>query len=146
MMAGDEKDDETVDTPSAQTGGEAKDVRRPRAAPQGPVDPNPNFINAARMGELSSMQAWVEQGANVNATEPATGATALHLAAAMKARPIINWLAKCDGIDYLITDNEGRLPSALAFEVADDPAIGRYLAGKQAAQARERGIDLQSLL
>ncbi|MRG71094.1 hypothetical protein GH722_04885 [Alphaproteobacteria bacterium HT1-32] len=143
-MAGDDENDDTVEQSSAQTDDRENDVRRPRAAPQGPVDPDPNFINAARMAELPVMQAWIDKGANVNIQEPSTGATALHFAAAMKARPAINWLAKCDGIDFLIKDKNGRLPSALAFEVADDPVIGRYLASKQAKQAQERGIDMKS--
>ncbi|MEQ8164701.1 MAG: hypothetical protein RIC93_01350, partial [Alphaproteobacteria bacterium] len=95
---------------------------------------------------LGNLKDALRDGANVNTRHPGTGATALHYAASMKARDVINWLAKCDGIDYLIRDNKGRLPSALAYEVADDPAIGRFLVKKQNEQARAHGIDISTLL
>jgi len=109
-------------------------------------DPNRTFIMFSTVANLIYMKQALENGADVNTRHPDTGATALHYAAIMRARDMFNWLAKCDGIDYLIRDNNGRLPSALAYEVADDPAIGRFLAKKQNEQARERGIDIRTLL
>lgn len=110
------------------------------------TNPDRNFITFASWGDLDNMKGWHGAGANVNIRESKTGATALHFAAVLKSREMINWLAKCDGIDFLIKDNDGRLPSALAFEVADDTVIGRYLAKKQAEQARARGIDLKTVI
>ena len=104
-----------------------------------------SFIYDAWVGNLDGMKNGA-YWANVNAQDPDTGATALHYAAAMRARAIINWLAKRKDIDYLIRDNEGRLPSTLAYEVASDPVIGRFLVKKECEQARARGIDYRTLL
>lgn len=109
-------------------------------------DPNRTFIMFSTVANLIYMKQALENGADVNTRHPDTGATALHYAAVMRARDMLNWLAKCDGINYLIRDNKGRLPSAVANEIADDPAIGRFLAKKQSEQAREQGIDIRSLL
>lgn len=109
-------------------------------------DPNRTFVMFSTVANLIYMKQALENGADVNTRHPDTGATALHYAAVMRARDMLNWLAKRDGIDYLVRDNKGRLPSALAYEVADDPAIGRFLAKKQNEQARERGIDIRTLL
>lgn len=108
-------------------------------------DPSHAFIMFSTVANLIYMKQALENGADVNTRHPDTGATALHYAAVMRARDMLNWLAKCDGIDYLIRDNKGRMPSALANEIADDPAIGRFLVKKQNEQARERGIDIRTL-
>lgn len=111
----------------------------------GEVDPDRAFIGAAAIASLGNMKNALNEGADVNTRHPRTGATALHYAASMKARAILLWLGGCAGIDYLIRDKKGRLPSALAYEVASDLVIGRYLATKQADQARARGIDMRTL-
>lgn len=141
-MAGDKKDDNVTDRQTNADG----EVRRPVRPREPEIDADSQFVIAASYGDLRYMKSLLEKGANVNFQEPTTGATALHFAASIKSREIINWLAKRDGIDFLIKDKEGRLPSALAFEVAESPVIGRYLAKKQAAQASEQGIDLKSIL
>lgn len=125
---------------------QASRIRRPVRPPADESDIDLNFVLSASYGDLRQVKLLIDKGANVNFREPTTGATALHFAAALKAREMINWLVKQDGIDFLIKDKDGRLPSALAFEAADDPAIGRFLARKQAEQARERGIDLKTLI
>lgn len=109
-------------------------------------DPNRHLLGFARLGRVIAVENALREGADVNTRHPSTGATALHYAAAVRARAVINRLAKCENIDYLICDNNGRLPSALAYEVAADLVIGRYLVKKQGEQARARGIDLKSLI
>jgi len=109
-------------------------------------DPNISFVGWASVSHLGHMKMAYEDGADVNTRDAESGATALHYAASMHAREIINWLAKRENIDYLIQDNEGRLPSALAYEVSDDPVIGRFLVKKQNEQAQAQGIDIRTLL
>lgn len=138
-----DKDDKNLRERQAEQAGR---VRRPVPPPEDDSNLDLNFVLSASYGDLRQVKLLIDKGADVNFREPTTGATALHFAASLKARDMINILAKCDGIDFLIKDNEGRLPSALAFEAADDPTIGRYLAKKQAEQARARGIDLKTVI
>jgi hypothetical protein len=106
-----------------------------------------DFLFSAQTGNLGNLRKnYRHFGEHINVCQSDTRATALHLAAASKARKSLLWLGEQETIDYLVQDCKGRLPSAVAYEVADDPVIGRYLTKKENEQARARGIDIRTLL
>lgn len=106
-----------------------------------------NFFEAVNAADVERLEEdFSSLGDLINTREPETGATAMHYVAAYNMRFVFNWLVKQPGLDYLVRDNRGRLPSALAFEVANNPAMGRYLASKQNHQAQSQGIDIRPLL
>ncbi len=105
------------------------------------------FLFSAKNGNLHDLRKNFRHfGDHLNVQQLETQATALHLAAASKARKVLIWLGEQEEIDYLVQDCKGRLPSTVAYEVSEDPVIGRYLAKKENEQARERGIDIRTLL
>lgn len=109
-------------------------------------DPISRFFLAVSSGKLDVLRAeYATIGAMVNVQDPVTKATALHLAAGHRMKPVLKWLIRFPELDYLVQDCEGRLPSAVAYEVADDPVIGRFLVKKEAQQAQARGIDIRTL-
>ena len=110
-------------------------------------DPVSLFFSAVIACDLAVLQSqFANMGTNINIQQPGTKAAALHYAAAFRSRPVIKWLIRSKELDFLVRDREGRLPSVLAYEVANDPVIGRFLAKKENEQARARGIDISALL
>jgi hypothetical protein len=110
-------------------------------------DPISRFFQAVRVGDMKVLRdEYANAGASINIQQPGTKASALHYAAGVRSRRVLLWLGQFKDLDYLLQDCEGRLPSAVAYEVADDPVIGRYLTKKENEQARARGIDIRALL
>lgn len=110
-------------------------------------DPIQRFFRAVVLGDVNALQnEYADMSSNINIQEAGTKSTALHYAAAYRSRPVIKWLIRFKELDYLVRDYKGRLPSVLAYEVANDPALGRFLAKKENEQARARGIDIRALL
>jgi len=68
---------------------------------------------------------------NINAVDPETGYTALHIAAARSARAIVRLLVATRGCDFAIKDRQGRTAATLAYVLGEDPALCRFLLGKQ---------------
>ena len=102
------------------------------------------MLNAVKAGDAESVQALIEAGYDAFAhVAPATGMTALHYAAALNARAIVKLLMKTGGFDLSALDRFGRSPASLAVEVADNPAMGRFLYDSQyrQSQRRESGAD-----
>lgn len=109
-------------------------------------DPIRAFFFAVLEDDLETLQStYANMGMMVNIQDPETKATALHYAVGYRHKDVLKWLIKFEELDYLIRDEKGRLPSAIAFEEADDPVIGHFLVKKEAQQAEERGIDLKTL-
>ena len=100
------------------------------------------FIAACKRGNPETVKIFIEYGIDVNARHPLTGASALHLAAATKARAIIRLLLATDQCDYLQRDHEGRLASEYAFLFGYDPALARLLGNKERKQAEAQGVKL----
>lgn len=105
------------------------------------------FFKAIESADVEALGTRFDSlGDLINVPHPHTGARALHYAAARRMRYVFKWLMNQPGLDYLVQDREGRLPSALAYEVAVDPALGRFLVKKESEQAEARGIDIRTLL
>jgi len=131
---------------SAESDGSEKPVKKNGQKPL-VNDPISKFFQAVRVGDMKVLQnEYANAGANVNIQLPGTKASALHYAAGTRSRQVLLWLGQFKELDYLLQDREGRLPSAVAYEVADDPVIGCYLTKKENEQARARGIDIRTLL
>lgn len=110
-------------------------------------DPIQRFFRAVAIGDMKALQnEYADMGDNINIKNSGTKSTALHYGAAYRSRPVIKWLIRFKELDYLVRDYKGRLPSVLAYEVANDPVLGRFLAKKENEQARARGIDIRTLL
>jgi ankyrin repeat protein len=86
------------------------------------------FLEAVRTGNVEAVRQMLADGySDLNYAEPSTGLTALHYAAARNARAILKLLVATGKCDFARKDRQGRTAATLAVEVADNPAIGRYL-------------------
>lgn len=138
-MAG---EDETNKTPEPGAGG------------QGPGAPGSDdgfeqtlsLTEAARLGDEERVRELLDAGARLNDVNPQSGMSALHYAASSGARRVVAVLQERDGLFYLQRDKWGRLPSALAYEVADDPELGEMLIEAELAQADEVGVPYEDIL
>lgn len=108
--------------------------------------PDENLLSAAQTGDRGRFFFSIGNGADVNYADPRSGFTALHYAAAREIRWLINALVKHDNLNYLAKDRKRRLPSTLAFEVAENPVIGTFLMKREIRMARQRGIDYRDVL
>lgn len=95
---------------------------------------------AVRNGDAENVAQLLRQGANINGRD-SNGQTALHLAAAARARSCVRVLIKDAACDYTIRDNNGLFASDVAI-LHDDIAVGLLLSKKMAMQAYTRNISL----
>lgn len=98
-----------------------------------------SLLTLVKEGRSKELATFVDSGADVNQQDE-EGMTALHYAAAYGARPCIRILVNSGRCDYLLKDSQGRYASELAFEQAQDYAVGILLVKKEAKQAREQGV------
>lgn len=97
------------------------------------------LIGQVRKGNASAVLLLILNGADVNARD-SEGMTALHHAAAIRARACIRVLVGSDQCDYLIKDLKGRYASDLAGEWGNDYAVERLLENKQIKQAHHQNV------
>ena len=100
------------------------------------------LFEAARSGYYWLIEPLAVSDEIVNYQDPRSGQTALHIAAANKARAAIRALLASGRCDHLLRDAQGRFASELAYTVGNDPALCRLLGIKEAAQAKALGIRL----
>lgn len=100
------------------------------------------YLRAAARGNPETLKIFLSAGMDVNFSADDTGLTALHIAAAGGARPLIRMLLREQRINLLTRDHEGRLPSELAFVLGRDPVLARFLRLKERYAANERGLVL----
>ena len=98
------------------------------------------YLLAAERGDAHFFELYLSFGMPVNFQHPKTGETALHIAAARRARHIIRSALKTGQCDFLLRDKQGRLASELAHLFGRDPAITRLLGLKERAQGEAQGI------
>jgi hypothetical protein len=94
-------------------------------------DDGRGIVNTA----LDSLRA----GADVNYPDPATGLTTLHYAAAYDKVNLVRLIVQMKNCDFTIKDHRGRTAATLAYEVAENSVMGRYLLTKEMRQRRARG-------
>lgn len=78
---------------------------------------------------------------NINARDPESGGTVLHLAARTLNRPAIKALIKRRDLDVLALDDEGCFPSQRALEADSRSAIGHLLLRKEMNAAQACSLD-----
>jgi ankyrin repeat protein len=100
------------------------------------------FLRAAERGDAARLRTFLEEGFPVTFRDPETGETAFHIAAACRARDALRVLLQSPDCDFLLRDEQGRLPSEMAYIYGEDPAAARLLARKEKQQARHRNIRL----
>lgn len=100
------------------------------------------FLHIARRGNLRMLTGFIEEGFPVNWQDARNSQSALHVAAAAKARKAVLVLTESNRCDFLLRDKEGRLASEMAFLFGDDPAAARLLRIHERRQAAAKGITL----
>lgn len=93
-----------------------------------------DILLACRTGDMPFIEALLSvPRATLHHPEPETGLTPLHYAAAYNARKAVVALVNSGRCNLGATDRWGRTAARLAYEVANNPALGRYLLKKQYA-------------
>ena len=93
------------------------------------------FFEAIQQGDTKTVSLLLKIAVPIDFRHHKTGETALHVAAACKARDVMRILIAHPDCDYLIRDYKGRLPSELAFLYGNDPTMARLLRIKERQQA-----------
>ena len=83
---------------------------------------------------------YIERGGDINAVDPVTGYTLLHLSAQTNCRKLIRMLRDTGECDFLIRDSRQRLSSELALSTGLDAPLGHYLMLKEKQQAEANGL------
>lgn len=100
------------------------------------------FLKAAERGSAVVIGAFLEEGFPANWQDNRTKETALHVAAASRARGVLRILLEAGQCDYLLRDKGGRLASDLAYLYGHDPSAARLLGIKERKQAEAQGTGL----
>lgn len=85
------------------------------------------FLLAARAGDADLGVECISKGVDVNVRDPEYGASALHFAAAVSARPFLARLIRHPDVDFLARDRAGFTPCDIAYVHANDPRTGATL-------------------
>jgi len=100
------------------------------------------FLRTAEQGDAWGLKMYIDEGFPSTWQDLKTGETALHITASCQARKALRVLLKDDTCDFLIRDNQGRLPSEMAYLYGNDPAVARLLGNKERKQAENTGVVL----
>ena len=93
------------------------------------------LINNLKAGVIVEPKVFFDDGISFDHRDYETGGTVLHVAAALGVRSVFHLALKEGDVDYMITDFQDRYPSTLAYEVARDFVLGRFLMKKEMEQA-----------
>ena len=97
-------------------------------------------------GDANDIPLLLKQGADVNYRGEKTGATALHLAASISSKTVLDILFETPKVAYLVKDHEGRLPSMIAFDNPDMTAYGEMLLEREVAEATINNLRYETFL
>lgn len=104
------------------------------------------LLSVAHFGTKQQFDALLERGADIHYVDPKHNTTVLHRAASAGARDFIADLIEKYDFDFLIKDSKGRLPSAVAMELGDDPELSKLLMEREIEQAKREKKDYKSML
>lgn len=104
-----------------------------------------DFIKAAKRGNATLVQEFLDKGVPVNFQDPRIQATAIHFVSTQGFHDVADILLAQDGIDLLIRDIFGRQAwnNAQLFGYADEAFQEKILAATQ-KQAALEGVDLMA--
>lgn len=84
------------------------------------------LLRAAYSADSAAVIAALEGGADVNARDPVTGLTALHIAVGTNNLPLTSILIEDWGASFG-PDGKGRWPSVIAAECRVDDSLANYI-------------------
>jgi hypothetical protein len=115
--------------------------REPQATPDYRRFTTEDIFTACQTGDAAFIKAALAHPdiAFERLMDQRTGFTPLHFAAAHNARAVVVMLVESGRCALKQPDHWLRRPSAIAYEVANNPALGRYLLMKE-AQADRRSM------
>ncbi len=99
------------------------------------------FQCAAAAGNLTKVETLINSVVEINKSVAGSGGTILHVIAEEQLIDIFKVIRRRPDLNYLVKDNEGRLPSQLAMNSEEDVGLGTFLKKKEMQQARREGID-----
>lgn len=99
------------------------------------------FQCAAVAGELAKVEELIDSVVDINLPMGGAGGTVLHVIAECQLIDVFNVIRKRPDLNYLVKDNEGKLPSQWAMNSYEDVGLGTFLKRKEMQQARREGID-----
>jgi len=100
------------------------------------------LFNGAAVGFADQVAEALAQGANVNVADIRYKSTPLHMVAAYNAIAALRVLIKHPDLDYTALDYRNRPPATLAYEVGENPLVGRFLIKKERLQHQARGTQM----
>ena len=92
--------------------------------------PRPSSLRP--IGAISAAWTALEQGADINFDDPATGLSALHIAVGTNDLALCRYLIEeCDA--SIVPDRSGRWPTLIAAQCRVSDELGDYIAEKEAS-------------
>ena len=106
------------------------------------LDERPNIIRGAIKADLEELQSALIENPNcINDTDPATGVTALFIAAIDGNYSIVDFLCDQPGIKVDIMDKFGRTAYMAAIEIGRDDILERIMRDTNRSIAKLEAID-----
>lgn len=99
------------------------------------------FVERIQIGDISAIDD-IRRRSEVNTPLMRSGLTALHVAAASRARDVIRALLASGDCDVLALDGRGRRASEFAYRYGHDVPLARYLRILERKEAAKRGMTL----
>jgi len=104
------------------------------------------FQHAVCAGDLEKVEALIDSVEDINKPIGGSGGTILHVIADEQLKDIFNVVRKHPGLNYLVQDNSGWLPSQSAMNSDEDVGLGTFLLKKEHQQAKKQGKDFHAVV
>ena len=95
--------------------------------PPGSPSKNSRLISAAFRGEMDDVRQALKSGADIDAIDPDTGLSALHIAVGQNDLVLCRFLLEEHGAQ-LLADRFGRMPSVIAIDCRADDELFEFIA------------------
>ncbi len=95
------------------------------------------FLELIKAQRYDEAIALIPQVQDINALDPSSGATALHMAAGRRATRLLKALWTRSDLNELCQDTNGRYPSEVAWHIGGDEALAASLMEREHAYAQK---------